>query len=358
MELLFDSYDRTMVGPSNYQTPTYEFLNQTAESRFSKIRDTLESWYGCFPVSGRTEFLGRFRSNDNRHFLGALLELFTHRLFSVLGFQVTRTDGACDFLASSNEREFLIECTLSGDPLANEMADQHVNLICDKLDVLKSRFFINLLVSKIGSQSPADGKLVRWLDKKINEITNHQIKNEFFEEDTAVNWMFNTNGWQIEISLISKNKATEDSKSMGIIVNGPAQFISSERFLFNALHDKRQARYGEMVKPYVIVVNSLDPTIDETSIIQTLFDTNSNAEYGFFGNSNNKKNTSVSGVLVLKGLYAMSIANPTIAYWLNPWAKYPLELPFDTQYLTSEERRFNFDSVRGLTAEEIWKRMR
>jgi hypothetical protein len=145
MDSLFDKFERTNPNFSEYQTPTFEFFNETAKEEFSTIRTTLETWYLNFPKSNQAEFLGRFRSNDNQHLLGALLELFTHRLFGSLGFKIDRTTAACDFIASIDDRETFLECTLSGNPLSNDMVEQHINIICDRLNGLKSKFFLNRL---------------------------------------------------------------------------------------------------------------------------------------------------------------------------------------------------------------------
>jgi len=170
MYSLFDKFERTNLDYSEYQTSTFDFYNQTAREEFASIRETLESWYFHFPKIDQTEFLGRFRSNNNHHLLGALLELFTHRLFSSLGFKIERTGNSCDFVSLKDGSQIFFECTLSADPLINEMVEQHVNIICDRLNRLKSRFFLNLSVEQFNKESPAQGRLTRWIETKLKEV--------------------------------------------------------------------------------------------------------------------------------------------------------------------------------------------
>jgi len=356
MDSLFDKFERTNRDFSDYQSPTFEFFNETAKEEFSVIRDTLETWYLNFPKQNQAEFLGRFRSNDNQHLLGALLELFTHRLFSTIGFKIERTTTACDFISSVDNCEVFLECTLSGNPLSNDMVEQHVNLICDRLNGLKSKFFLNLSVEKFNNESPAQSKLTRWIENKIKEIDFVEVQEKFIRDKSITEWIFNSNGWIINISIIPKSSASADSRNMGMISSGNGGFIDSSKYIYDAIHGKRPSKYGRISKPYVIIVNSLDPTLDNDSVIQALYKYR-DSEYGYFGNSRNQKNTSVSGVLIFKGLYLTSIHVPRIQYWPNPWAKYPIELPFDMQTLNGEQPYFNFRLSNGMTPDEIYKKM-
>lgn len=357
MNSLFDKIERTNLNFSKYQTSTFEFYNNTARPEFSEIRNTLEKWYSGFPKNDQAEFLGRFRSNNNQHLLGALLELFSHRLFSSFGYKVNRTIDSCDFIALKDGRQIFLECTLAGDPLSNEMVEQHVNLICDKLNSLNSKFFLNLSVEKSNKESPAHGKLTRWIEKKIKEIGYQEVKEELIANNSIIKWIFNSNGWLIDISLKPKSNTLASSRNMGTITSGPAVIVYSEKYIYDAIQDKRPSKYGGMSDPYVIVVNSLDPTLDDDSIIEALFKYR-DSEFGFYGNSKNQKNTSVSGVLIMKGLYLTSINNPRIQYWPNPWAKYPCELPFfSQQVLDKEEPYFGFKKNEGLTPTEISEKL-
>lgn len=356
MDRLFEQFERTNTAFSDYRTSMFEFFNRTAREEFSSIRNILEAWYVDFPKKDQAEFLGRFRSNNKLHLLGALLELFTFRLFNSIEFEIDRTVESCDFTAFKNGSQIFLECTLSGDPLSNDMVEQHVNLICDRLDNLKSQFFLNLSVEKFNKESPAYGKLTRWLESKIAEVDYREVEQKLAISSSVTNWVFNSNGWVIKISLIPKGNASEESRNMGIIDSGNWGFIDSGKFIYDAIHDKRPSKYGKMNKPYIIIVNSLDPTLDDYSITQALY-RHSASEFGFYGNSKHQKNSSVSGILIIKGLYMTSIANPKLQYWPNPWAKNPLELPFDQKVLSKAEPSFAFTTIKGLTPNEIFTKM-
>lgn len=211
-------------------------------------------------------------------------------------------------------------------------------------------------MEKFNTASPALGKLTRWVENKIKEIDPVEINEELKNGGSIIEWTFDSNGWEIKVSIIPKSHASEDSRNMGIIDSGNWGFIDSSKYIFDAIQDKRPSKYGGVNKPYVIVVNSLDPTLDMDSIAQTLFK-NRDSEYGYFGNGSSPKNTTVSGLLIFKGLYLTSIYNPRIEYWQNPWAKYPIEFPFDTQKLNGEQLHFQFRLVTGLTPDEIRGKM-
>ena len=78
--------------------------------------------------------------------------------------------------------------------------------------------------------------------------------------------------------------------------------------------------------PYIICVNSTDFYLDDISIEQTLFGTRS--EEGFFICNDKPQNTSVSGILLIRGLVPWNLHVLSSSLWHNPWAKYPL--PKDT----------------------------
>ncbi len=334
---LFDTFNRTNEEYSKYSTPTYNYFNETARPEFAKCREVLQKWYSKYPDRENLEFLGRFKSPINQQFRGAFFELYIHELFNTLGYSLDKTTDSCDFKIEHELKDFYLECTLSQNPLVNDLVEHQINVISDRLDELDSLYFINLSVENFSSRSPGEGKLTRWLQNRISQLDE--------DKDPEVRWTYDNDGWEINISLIKKNGAESKSRNMGIMSPNTGGFIDSAKPIFESLKSKRPSRYNIEDQAYIIAINSSDMSLHQDDIIKALFK-HRDLEYGFFGNSESPRNTSVSGVLIIQQLSVVFPNNAKLQFWPNPWCKVPLDLPFATKVLISEKPYFNFESTK------------
>lgn len=323
---LFENFNRTHFGRANHNHSAYEFLNVSAWKAAEYVRAKVIEWSNDFPMD--KDFIKRFTHKSNQEHHAAFFEIVTYQWLKRQNFEIEfhriASDGSArrpDFTILKNDVPlFFAECTMSALPdhdpgietLQNKIADTIENIHCPK-------YFINVDFEKCTSETISTKKLVTFIESIIQEgqeqITSYaDIKR----------WIFQERGWRIRFSLMPKKEGVQ--RTLGMTGHGAAQIIFSEKPLRSTLDRKRGKNYGELEYPYIICVNSSDFYLDDISIEQTLFGTQS--EEGFFICDDKPQNTSVSGILLIKGLVPWNLHVVSSSLWHNPWAKYPL--PKDT----------------------------
>ena len=134
--------------------------------------------------------------------------------------------------------------------------------------------------------------------------------------------------------------------------------------LRRTLNSKRGSSYG-VTYPYIIAVNSYNLTLYDELIKGVLFgdmkvrgfNNNLYVENPFFY-KNQPQNTSVSGILVVKGLHASNMGIVDLALWENPWSKNPVSQEFKdigryVPRLNVSNQVENIEFIKGLKAWEI-----
>jgi hypothetical protein len=85
--MLFDECEHTNDAHKKQAENLYEFLNRCARPEWEAVRRETERWYAEFPEPKR-DLLRRFRKKEVDQHLPAWWELYVHRLFACLGYDI------------------------------------------------------------------------------------------------------------------------------------------------------------------------------------------------------------------------------------------------------------------------------
>lgn len=319
---LFENFNRTHVGRANHNHSAYEFLNVSAWKAAEYVRNKVIEWSNDFPMD--KDFIKRFTHKNNSEHHAAFFELATYQWLKKQNFEieihrVASEDSARrpDFtILKNNNPLFFAECAMSALPDHDPGIETLKNRICDTIESIHCpKYFINVDFENCTSETIPTKRLITFIESIIQE-GQEQVSSY----GDIKKWIFQERGWRIKFSLMPKKEGVQ--RTLGMTGHGAAQIIFSEKPLRSTLDRKRGKNYGALECPYIICVNSSDFYLDDISIEQTLFGNQS--EEGFFICDDKPQNTSVSGILLVKGLVPWNLHVVSSVLWHNPWAKHPL----------------------------------
>lgn len=332
---LFPDFQRTYNKRADHRQSSYQFLNESTWKAASYVRNLVQEWSLIFPLDA--DFVKRFTSTNDQEHLAAFFEMVIFQWLKHQDFDVdfhalasARANKRPDFSVSKYQKSlFVAECTLSAMPnndLGIAKLKAHIKDVVES--VRCDQYWILLEFQKCSNTSLSKRKLIQFIEMVIKE--GQRNAGSSFDR---TEWTMKESGWELIFSLAPKSIA---DRTLGMTIEGPAQIINSERPLRTALDRKRGRNYGSLEIPYIICINSNDIYLDELSIMRALFGRWSHAtgfHIGRFGNGNNDgflvandnpQNTSVSAVLIAKGLVPWNLHVCKTSLWHNPWAKCPL----------------------------------
>jgi hypothetical protein len=355
MNELFESKDRSYLGPANHNENTYDYYCRSGRQGVSIMRQTLNSWFLDYPDHGKMELKKRFEKT----FSSAFFELFIHELFIRQGFEIeihpklNDSNRKPDFLIKKDGIEVYIEAKETKDKTREEEAlERRINQFYDSFNTINSpKFFIYVkeLLFK-SSQQPQTKNLIKKLEDKIQlfepEEILKQIQKSGFENESELK--YEDDDITIIISLIPKSEKAQFTEGLRPIAMFPmvTEIGGSEESIKNSFI-KKAKKYKTLNKPYIICINAIgikgDISFDiENAIWGSLILTwstdpnNRNEHYtrkkdGFFYGNQGPQFKNVSGVLVTK---VMEFNIPLAPFW---FVKHPFsekEIDFENFDLT------------------------
>jgi hypothetical protein len=338
--MLFSSYKRDNFDPKRRKETAFEFLDRSSWKISALVRDKVNEWTRLYDPDD--EFIRMFKSKSDKQHYSAVFELLVYILLTRSDFSLTRhpdtkTGKRPDFHATLNHFRGFIECTLAGhsfDSIADKNRQETVEEIVEEIEYFP--YWINLDFEKISEQSVSKRKLLRFLDGI--KLTSEGVPNEALVE---IKHLYEDNGWEVEVSLIRKNRA-DIKRSLGYIMGKP-KTIDTSKPILTALNDKKASRYGIDTDPYIICLNTSDLFTKENCFAEALFgqygDNEINLRYisqnGFFLVEGKPVNTSVSAVVIFRNFDLFTLDSSSVAVWHNPYAKnkVPIKLLPFTEYV-------------------------
>lgn len=335
--MLFSSYIRDNADYKRRRETAFEFLDRSAWKISELVRQKVNELYASYQVDD--EFVKMLKSKSDKQHYSAVFELLTYSLFTLSNFYLVRhpetnTGKMPDFKATLSDFKTFIECTLAGhsfDSLTDKNRKETIEEIVDDIEYFP--YWINLDFQTISEQSVSKRKLLSFLDK-VKELSKGLPNEKLFQRK----YVYEDNGWQVEISLLRKTDANI-KRSLGII-SGNAKTIDTSKPILTALNDKKASRYGIDSEPYIICLNTSDLFTKENCLAEALFGQYGDSEIdlsyitqnGFYLAGGRPINTSVSAVIIFRNFDLFTLDSSSIAVWHNPYAKnnIPLNfLPFD-----------------------------
>lgn len=351
--MLFKDYLRTNSEAKSGSESSFQFLERSSWRRCSLMRTKLNEW--IVPVTDDKGFISQIKSNNSKQHYAALFELLVYTALTNLGFKVDKHPELSkkttpDFKVVKDEINIFMECTLSGnsfESLEEENRKSAIERIIQEIHYYP--YFINIDFLTISDASISKKALLNFIDgikEKSEGIENEQLfHNKHY---------FENNGWKLEISLLRK---TDPSIKVSLgFITGEARMIDGTKAIIGALNDKKPSKYGVTNSPYVICLSNSDMFFKEEDMNEILFgrdsSTNIDLSYvtkrGFFYFDGAEINTSVSAILLFRGLDILTLSSAKISIWHNPFAKYliPLNLlPFDEFFYTIDGCMLKKESI-------------
>jgi hypothetical protein len=347
--MLFSDITRTAVDSKTDEESEYSYLNRIARIEAGAIRGVLQDWFSRYPTSEKKRFLSRFCTDDDISFLSSFFELYLHELLLRLNYTVE-----LETLSSSGKRpDFLVKST-DGDEfymeavLATGMSDEVIaaekrkNVVYGGLEKIESPdYFICMNISGNPIEPPSGKKLRKKISRWLDSLHYEDLLEKFINEGkSAMPTLGHSEaGWNIEFYVLPKQ--TSRGKS-GVRPVGVKFFDFRTRDSRTAIRDaitRKATRYGELGKPYVVAVNSLQWPVDQIAIMEALFGKEvwSVPRTGFEGEPEMRRrpdgawtcekgpqNTRVSAVLLGVSIHPWTMADDKRDLLLchNPWAQF------------------------------------
>ncbi|MEN2283283.1 hypothetical protein AAGF08_14150 [Algoriphagus sp. SE2] len=262
---LFDDTYRSYLGPSNHNENPYDFYNRSARNDISIIRNTLEEWFQEYPNDHQKELKNSFVKN----FDDCFYELFLYKLFKELGFEIEihptlpKSTKRPDFLIQKNEQEIYVEAKIvKNKSNEQEALDRKINEFYDSLSKIDSKGFllqIDTLIIK-GNNQPSTKKLIQFVEREIQKLDPDVITTQLQDKGTESIPVIEVNDDQLHLIIkpMPVIAAARNKKKRPIDVYPIETFWGAGEESLKESISKKAKRYGELDKPFIVCVNSLD----------------------------------------------------------------------------------------------------
>jgi hypothetical protein len=350
---LFDDIERNYHGYRGETESEFAFINRSAKPLFSRTRELLQGWFDDVKANGddKKDLKARFRSDDEKPHVAAFFELYCHALLRYQSYDVEvhqsadeTTSRVPDFCASrSGERLFYLESTLAADTFMDEKSQARLDNFLEGLVKLDSpNYGISMDYDEGPEHQPSSKKARQFLKEKLGQLEERAAKTSSWPSGDGIEWEYEDGGWKVRFSPILRAPEVRGKPGQRLIVMGTSGGIVSPEGPLYASIKKKAAAYGNLTKPYIIAVDTLDDFADEHDVLDALVGKtgyrvdrnvgkvfvarNPRSGAAFRDPQGNPSNTRVSAVLVAYGVTASRLAtSETPVLWHNPWAKNTLD---------------------------------
>jgi hypothetical protein len=275
-QTLFDDFPRLDKGPSDRSESTFEYLNRSARSDVALIRDLLEDWFSRLPPNAQPELHARFRSADDRQYLGAFFELYLHQLFLRLGMTVERQTRPDFRIFKDNEPVFYLEAVLAAPSNADVSTEKIKNRIYDALNQrLNSPNFLIAIQRAKGASTidPPIKPLIRLLEERLNSLDPDAVARQMEQGGWRALpfWTWQHEEWEISFRAIPKlpqMRGKPGVRPVGSYMK--SGWVEPQEGIRGAIR-KKATKYGELDLPYIIAVNALEEFVEQDAAVEALF---------------------------------------------------------------------------------------
>ena len=191
---LYDEGTRTDYGRKRYDESVFDFVNRAADEVWERVRVEEEAWYTALPDAAKAQVRGRFRSKgDDAHF-GAWWELYLHRLFSRLGFEVdveptiAGRDDHLDLVVVRNDERVLVEAVSFSSGIVEEgrnerLEEQVHDTVRGIVSDSSGLFYVFVEFDDVGEQMLSKRfvtrEVVAWLDSLAPAVDKIHANSDF-----------------------------------------------------------------------------------------------------------------------------------------------------------------------------------
>lgn len=369
---LFDwSVVRVNPSPAAHGEDSFGFMNRVDQPFWERLRDELERWFAAYPREHAADLRGRFRDAAPGQHFGAWWELYLHRLFSRLGFEVEvhpelpEVPGRPDFRLVRGKESFLMEAAVTFSGIVDEERHgERENWIMVAIDRAENpNFFVRLQIERGGLERPSVREIVAPLERWLAGLDPDEVIASAPHAYPTL--PLNVRDWSLTLTALPRKPTARGrpGRLLGI-APGMSGFVNDVEMLRATLRRKRR-RYGKPNEPIVTAVLLTSPTFDNEDIEQALLGSLAvqvdptapmtgrmvRQRNGSWMPGSRPRGTRVSAVLTGTNVMPWTFAGTWPRIWPNPWARHPLsvELPFPTA-AADQEGIVRYKEVTGTPA--------
>jgi hypothetical protein len=357
---LFDDFERTDTSFQKETEGNFAFLNRAADPVWFSVRDELERWFAAYPHKDASDLRGRFRSSRHDQHWAAWWELYLHRVFDALGFDidvhptVARTTGRPDFALQRQDTIYVEAMTVfSGIVDEARSPDREAWLIDALNEVRTTDFFGFPTFERVGMERPSKAQVVRPVEKWLATLDADEVERVKLAGGGLPAQSFSIRDWRVHIVAFPRRGRGRHAKPVRRFIGiGPisAGFVDDRYRIGRALDAKKKAGQTRVDGPLLLAVLGMSPVLDQEDVGQALFGSEA------FDLTTNRLvrqpdglwltrrgvSVGISGVLVGSAIQPWSVAQKWPRLWLNPWAEKPLREPFPFPSARVEEDEITF----------------
>jgi hypothetical protein len=373
---LFDDLTRRDPTEQRYSESDFAFYNRAHGVIWQRVRDTLDAWFVDYP-KGRhaADLRGRFRSKHEGAHIAAFWELYLHRLFTRLGYEVDvhpeieGTTHQPDFALRRDGERLYVEAAVVFSGIVDEDADPvRDGWILDIVNkATHPNFHVGITFEARGKSPPRHRDvlepLLEWLDllDPDAELEAGELPRRRFE----------VGEWRLMFDaapVIPEARGGPPGRLLGF---GPATvgMVDDVSQLRDTLKHKRR-RYGNPTVPLVVALNCTSSFLKRDDAAAVLYGSKAYSfapgggergrmvrlRDGTWMGEHGPTGTRMSAVMTMTGLHTGTMGSAAPWLWHNPWADNAFEAdwPFsrgrvsDTGELKLDERDVDVARLLGL----------
>jgi hypothetical protein len=347
---LFSPGQREDSGPPPYARSAYQLLNRAHRPFATEVRRELDSWFSRLPPLAAVQIAERFRSEDEAVHLGAFLEIYVHELALRMSANVVIDVGhdhddarRPDFLLRCNDIELLVEATaMAGADVHDTPTKRHLDELHDAVNAVNApAFFVDIDVRQHGSSTPPCRRVTERVQHWLDSLDADTVFDATSRDEAAPALSLTLGEWDVRFEAYALQPEHRDYSDHRVIGGrsdggGPIDDLTPLRRKIK----RKAGHYGELDKPYILVVLTAGTFVDDLDIESALMGP---IEYRYDPRlkrlvGNRKRdgawmgptgpiNKRLSGVLTLAKLSPGSVTAVEPTLWTNPWATHPIPHP-------------------------------
>ena len=333
--MLFDDFERTDDRGTRVSEARFEFLNRSSWPPAARERALLEDWYSRFPDRDGA-LRAQIRARDQNH-RAAAFELLLYEVLRISGLSVDPYPEAPGgsrpdfFVRSPSGRSVYVEATVvGGDPFSHpKLEAEGFEAIHDLVSRTPAGIGLWLDVRGTLRKSPKLSKLTREVCQWLNTLDPKQVAacgpGEWPRTEIPVGAAYGD--WVLELCAVRHH-------GTGLIQKWPGRGRSGTigKELRRAIR-KKAAQHRGIDAPLVVAVNDAGAsgrTFEVAALYgpqKIAFPTGDDLPRGgpgiwLYGNPANATNTSISGVLLFRGAFALYAPEAVQAcFYLNSYVE-------------------------------------
>ncbi|MCW3002617.1 MAG: hypothetical protein JWQ20_1915 [Conexibacter sp.] len=319
-------------------------MDRVDRPRWAALRHTLSSWYLDYPATDAKDLARRFQSPSPDQHLAAWWELYLHRLFRCLGYEIevhpelADVPGRPDFRVRRDGFSMLVEAATTFSGVVDEQQDaRRQAAILDAVDEGQSSDFnVGLEIEKTGHEQPAVRDIVPWLEAWLASLDADDVMAAdptHFPERTL-----EVRGWRLAFTALPIGP--EHRGKPGRLLGMPPSvsgFVNDVEQLSKTLERKRKG-YGQPDEPLIIAVLLTSTFFDNIDVEKALMGPAAVEYYagerggerwirqrnGLWIRPDGPRAMHISGVLTGSQILPWTHSAHWPRFWPNPWAERPI----------------------------------